>query len=128
MTVKRMMLVIITNVSFEGKQQGLGYVVKAFPYSHPGDKIVFFDKDDALVYAFKQGHIVKVIGKGAYQFFLDGRHYAGINRMRDERTKEFFWRLKFGLQGCSFRYPNFDFAEKKLIEKIANVKPDLVVL
>ncbi len=128
MTVKRMMLVIITKVSFSGIPQGTGYVVKAFPYNHPHDKVVFFDRDDAQVYAFDRAEIVKVCGSGSYQYFLDRRYYASVTRLRDERTKEFFWRLKLGQQGASFKYPNFDLAEKKLIEKIANFKPDLVVL
>jgi hypothetical protein len=126
MTIKRMMLVIVANVSFEGIQQGVGYVVKALPYSHPGDKIVFFDLDDALKYAFSQASLVKVCRKNSYQYFLNGRYYGCLQRLRDERTREFFWRLSFG--HGSVRFPNSDLGEKKVIERISMTKPELVQL
>jgi len=126
MIIKRIMLVIVTNVNFEGIPQGIGYVVKAFPYSHPGDKVVFFDRDDALKYAFSQATVVKVCRQNSFQYFFDGRYYACLQRLKDERTKEFFWRLSFG--HGSVRYPSSDLGEKKVIERIAATKPELVQL
>lgn len=127
MMVKRMMLVIVTSVSFKNVQQGTGYVCKAYPYSHPNDKIVFFDRDDAMEYAFKQATIVKVCGESSFQYFVDGRYYASLQRFRDERTKEYFWKLRFGY-GPSARYQSCDLGEKKIIERIAGIKPELVQL
>lgn len=126
MTVKRMMLIIITDVSVGRYPQGTGYLVKSYPYNHPHDKVIFFDKDDALAFAFDRAEIIKLWGHESYQYFLDRRYYATVKRERDERSKEFFWRLRFGHQGSSFKYPTFDLAEKKLFEKIANYKPDLI--
>ncbi len=128
MTVKRMMLVIITDISFSGIPQGTGYVVKVFPYSHPQEKIVFFDRDDALLYAFERALIVKVCGQDSFQYFVDQKYYASVNRIRDARTKEFFWNLKFVPKRLSFKYQHSDLAEKKLIEKIAYFKPELIEL
>jgi len=125
MMIKSMILVIATSVSLGRIRQSTGYVEKLNPYNHPNNIIVYFDKEDALNYAFSQASIVKVRGEGSFQYFLDGRFYAGLQKVRDERTKEYFWKLKFK-QSKSFRYPSSDLGEEKMIEKISESKPEFV--